>query len=84
MAYDWYPQKWWTLERSQIEVNCTDNDLTKFIERALSFQWRPVADDANATTDAGKVKKKVVTIASITIPKNHSFYKLLSYTCTFH
>ena len=62
MAYDWYPQKWWTVESSQVKVNCTDSDLTNFIERALSFQWRPVADDANATTDTGKVR--IVAIAA--------------------
>ena len=40
---------------SQVEVNCTDSELANFVERSLSFQWRPVADDANAPTDTGKV-----------------------------
>ena len=55
MAYDWFPPKWWTYGRSQIQVNCTDEELTNFIERSLSFQWRPVPDDDNVTTDTGKV-----------------------------
>ena len=57
MGYDWFPPRWWTFERSQVEVDpdCSDEDLTNFIERALSFQWRPVPDDDNAITDAGKV-----------------------------
>lgn len=55
MAYDWFPPEWWTYERSQIEVDCTDKDLTNFIERSLSFQWRPVPDYDNVTTDTGKV-----------------------------
>ena len=56
MNYDWYPPEWWTYERSQIQVNCKDEDLTKFIERSLSVQFRPVSDDDNATTDTGKVR----------------------------
>ena len=55
MAYDWFPPEWWTYGRSQIQVDCTDEDLTNFIERSLSFQWRPVPDDDNVTTDTGKV-----------------------------
>ena len=55
MAYDWFPPKWWTYRRSQIQVDCTDEDLTNFIERSLSFQWRPVPDYDNVTTDTGKV-----------------------------
>ena len=55
MGYDWFPPKWWTYERSQVEVDCSDDELTNFIERALSFQWRPVPDDDNAITDTGKV-----------------------------
>ena len=56
MNYDWYPPKWWTYERSQIQVNCKDEDLTKFIERSLSIQFRPLSDDDNITTDTGKVR----------------------------
>ena len=56
MAYDWFPPRWWTLERSQVEVNCTDSELAEFIERSLSFQWRPFPDDVNATTDSRKVR----------------------------
>ena len=56
MAYDWFPPNWWTFERSQIPVNCTDEELTDFIERSLSFQWRPVPDNENVITDTGKVR----------------------------
>ena len=56
MAYDWFPPKWWTYEISQVQVDCTDEELTNFIERSLSFQWRPVPDDDNVTTDTGKVR----------------------------
>ena len=56
IAYDWFPPKWWTYERSRIQVNCTDQDLTNFIERSLSFQFRPLSDDDNVTTDTGKVR----------------------------
>ena len=57
MTYDWFPPKWWTFERSHdvVHVNCTDEELANFIERSLSFQWRPVPDNENVLTDTGKV-----------------------------
>ena len=55
MAYDWFPPNWWTFDRSHVHVNCTDDELENFIERSLSFQWRPVPDDNNAIIDTGKV-----------------------------
>ena len=62
MAYDWFPPNWWTYEISQIQVDCTDEDLTNFIERSLSFQWRPVPDYENVITDTGKVSLRIKTI----------------------
>ena len=58
MAYDWFPPRWWTFDRSHVHVDCTDEELGNFIERSLSFQWRPVPDDDNAITDTGKVSTK--------------------------
>ena len=65
MAYDWFPPKWWTYERSNIQVNCTDQELTNFIERSLSFQFRPLSDDDNAITDTGKVRLRTMTSSKI-------------------
>ena len=62
MAYDWFPPNWWTYEISQIQVDCTDEDLTNFIERSLSFQWRPVPDYENVITDTGKVSLRIKAI----------------------
>ena len=56
MAYDWFPPQWWTYERSHVPVNCTDAELSNFIKGSLSFQWQPVSDVPDATTDTGKVR----------------------------
>ena len=56
MAYDWFPPQWWTYERSHVPVNCTDAELSNFIEGSLSFQWQPVSDVPDVTTDTGKVR----------------------------
>lgn len=55
MAYDWFPPNWWTFDRSHVHVDCTDDELATFVERSLSFQWRPVPEDNKAITDTGKV-----------------------------
>lgn len=53
MIYDWYPPRWWTYGSPL--PNCTDDDLANFVENSLSFQWRPVAEYPNVTTETGKV-----------------------------
>ena len=60
IAYDWYPNRWWTLEESKIEVSCSDSELAEFLDKVISFRWRPVPDDSNVTTDAGIVSTVVL------------------------
>ena len=57
IAYDWYPKRWWAFEESNIEVSCSDSELAEFLDKVISFRWRPVPDDRNATTDAGIVSE---------------------------
>ena len=37
-------------------VNCTDSELANFIKGSLYFQWHPVSDVPDVTTDTGKVR----------------------------
>ena len=62
IAYDWYPTQWWTSKESNVEVSCTDGELAEFLDKVISFRWRPVPDDSNATTDAGIVCKTISTL----------------------
>ena len=36
---------------TNVEVECTDAELERFLERALSLQRYQTVDDENATTD---------------------------------
>ena len=53
--YDWYPEGWWTQELSGVDddVDCSNNDLAKFLERALTIQ---LPDVSNETVDVGSVR----------------------------
>ena len=54
ITYNWYPDRWWTeAVTTTVNVNCTDDELERFLERVISLENYPVAEDANRTTDEG-------------------------------
>ena len=55
IVFDWYPQKWWTQEVTNNKVNCTDEELERFMERVLSLREDPEPDFSGKATDAGIV-----------------------------
>lgn len=57
IAYDWYPPRWWTLEVSKVEVNCTDDELSGFIEGMISLKRYPIPEDVSEISDAGIVSQ---------------------------
>ena len=54
IVYAWYPEKWWTLE-SDVPLNCTGDQVARFLERALATQVYAVTSDVYAMTDTGLV-----------------------------
>ena len=53
--YDWYPKEWWTkIDRS---IDCTADDLARFLDKVFTLRRYPEADDVSATTEAGIVRK---------------------------
>ena len=53
--YHWYPRQWWTQNVTDVEVDCTDTQLERFLERVLTLQRYITLDDINSTTDFGIV-----------------------------
>ena len=52
--YDWNPKIWFTkLNGSNIE--CTPDEMAKFLDKALTLRRYPEVDDLSATTEAGIV-----------------------------
>ena len=73
LVYDWYPDEWWESETDR--PDCTNDDLKKFLERALVIG---LPEFNNETTDIGTV--------SCTIPRkvntkvSFSMYVMLNVT----
>lgn len=42
---DWYTSKWWTAAEDDGTVNCTDDELQGFMDRALFVHSLPSASD---------------------------------------
>ena len=59
IVYDWYPNRWWTFEESNLEVNCSDIELAEFLDKVISFHWHLTPADNHTTTDAGIVRHKI-------------------------
>lgn len=55
ITHHWYPRQWWTGNVTNVEVECTDAELERFLERVLILQRYQTLDDENATTDVGIV-----------------------------
>ena len=55
ITYHWYPRQWWTKNVTNVEVECTDAELERFLERVLTLQRYQTLDNENATTDVGIV-----------------------------
>lgn len=55
IVFDWYPQKWWTEQVANNQVNCTDSQLEEFLERVLSLREDPAIDLEAGPTDTGIV-----------------------------
>lgn len=79
IAYDWYPKRWWAFEESNVEVSCSESQLAEFLDKVISFRWRPVPDDRNATTDSGIVSQSLCLYEIFWI----SYVTLATVTCVF-
>lgn len=57
MVYDWFAVKWWTKDVSSVVVDCSDDELTEFVEGMLSLRqdFGLTKDDLVKPTDAGIV-----------------------------
>lgn len=55
IAFDWYPQRWWTLEVAKNHVDCMESQLADFIENMISLRRYPEPDNFDNITDAGIV-----------------------------
>ena len=64
IGYDFYPQEWWTRDVSMDQLNCSDDELARFIDKMITLRRHPTEDDVNATTDTGIVRKHSVTLYS--------------------
>ena len=61
IAFDWYPQKWWTRAVFQDDVDCTDEELAAFLDKAITLRRHPTQEDVNATTTTGIVSEPLMT-----------------------
>ena len=55
LIYGWYQDRWWTGAVDSNMVDCTDQQLATFLERALVLQIFPSSEDPTAPTDTGLV-----------------------------
>ena len=57
MVYDWFAVKWWTKDVSSVVVDCSDDELTEFVEGMLSLRqdFGLTKDDLVKPTDTGIV-----------------------------
>ena len=56
MTFDWYPQRWWTKKLSLDEIDCTDDELERFLDTAITLRRHPTQEDVNAVTNTGIVR----------------------------
>ena len=62
LTYGWYQDRWWTEEVNPNNmVDCTDQQLATFLERALVLQISPRPDNSSAPTDTGLVWHAVIS-----------------------
>ena len=55
---------WWTNAVDKSVVNCSDDELELFLDKALSFRLFPLLENDTVITDAGIVSK-MLTVTSI-------------------
>ena len=57
IMFGWYRERWWTEEVAQEQIDCSDEEMESFLERArpLLIQLLPEPGDYDAATDAGFV-----------------------------
>ena len=55
IAFDWYPQRWWTRAVFQDDIDCTDDELAAFLDKTITLRRHPTQEDVNATTTTGIV-----------------------------
>ena len=56
ITYNWYPDRWWTDDvTTTVNVSCSDDELERFLERSISLENYPMAEDHNRLTDEGRV-----------------------------
>ena len=57
ITYYWYPREWWTTNvTANVEVDCNEKDLERFLERVISIQRYETLEGDNTTTDYGPVR----------------------------
>ena len=59
ILYDWYPQRWWEVQDSDT-LTCTNEEMKRFLERAISFRRHPFPEQGNITVDTGIVSVSYV------------------------
>ena len=47
---------------ANVEVNCSDDELERFLERAISLQRYETVDDESTTTDYGPVSMEYMHV----------------------
>ena len=56
----WYHKQWWMAEVARDnEVNCTDDELERLLERTIAIQQFPTADNKSAPTNVSLVSWNV-------------------------
>ena len=53
---DSFIDNWWTKAVDKSDVNCTDEELGKFLDKAISFRGYPFPENDTSITDAGIVR----------------------------
>ena len=73
---DSFVDNWWTAAVDKGDVNCTDQELEMFLDKAISFRGYPLPENYTSITDAGIVRTLLYTILVYGI-----FIARYSYTC---
>ena len=53
---DSFIDNWWTAAVDKGDVNCTDEELGMFLDKAISFRGYPLPENYTSITDAGIVR----------------------------
>ena len=56
---DSFIDNWWTAAVDKGDVNCTDQELEMFLDKAISFRGYPSPENYTSITDAGIVRTTV-------------------------